>query len=337
MRDADRRRQESLLSIAGHRARRADAGRLAADRPDEGPGRRAGGPRHEGHVHQQHAGARRAEPPAGRHGRRPLQAGVRRARAVPQLAIRRGGAGQPAAAAGDRRGALRERVGPRFPTRLRAAGAVSRVGGQSADDRLDGHGHRRGAPRHRRNAQLARAADFHHRLRAAEPVLCRRALPHRPRQGRRPIRLSRRDARLGHRLCLDAQAVRGARRAHRSPHRPGNQRLSRRAGARPAPRGPGRLHAGPHRDRRGHAGLRHGHRQERHSLRRPLQPARQPRSLLPGGRPRGPRRPDGAVLVAVRRRRPQHPRVLHRKRLSRAKSSRTSTTISARWGRTRSR
>ena len=41
-----RRRQIALLPVARPAAAGPDAGRLAADRPDEGPDRRPGGPRH---------------------------------------------------------------------------------------------------------------------------------------------------------------------------------------------------------------------------------------------------------------------------------------------------
>ena len=92
-------------------------------------------------------------------------------------------------------------------------------------------------------------------------------------------------------------------------------RLSRRARAARTPRGPGRFHAGPHGNRRGDAGLRHGHRQSQRAFRGALQSARHARGLLPRGGPGRPRRRAGALPAVVRRRRPSHPRVLHRKRL----------------------
>ena len=56
--------------------------------------------------------------------------------------------------------------------------------GQPHHHRPDRHGHRRSAPRHRRATGPARAADLHHRVRPAQPVL-RSAVPPR-RAARRP-------------------------------------------------------------------------------------------------------------------------------------------------------
>ena len=84
-----------------------------------------------------------------------------------------------------------------------------------------------------------------------------------------------------------------------------------------APQGPGRLHAGPPRDRRGHQRLRHGHRQGRRAVRRPLQHPRQHRGVLSGGGPGRPRRRRLPLPDALPRLGPLHPGVFHRKRLSR--------------------
>ena len=66
--------------------------------------------------------------------------------------------------------------------------------------------------------------------------------------------------------------------------------LPRRARRRRAPAPPGPLPArGRHRDGRDDR-LRHGHRQARRALRRPPRPAEEHRGLLPGDRPRRPRR-----------------------------------------------
>ena len=76
--------------------------------------------------------------------------------------------------------------------------------------------------------------------------------------------------------------------------------LPRRAGRRRAPAPPGPL---PARRRRGHGGhhrLRHGHRQARRALRRPPGHAQEHRGLLPGDRPRRPRRPAGRRLDGLR-------------------------------------
>ena len=67
-----------------------------------------------------------------------------------------------------------------------------------------------------------------------------------------------------------------------------------------APPPPGPLPArGRHRDG-GHHRLRHGHRQARRALRRPPRPAEEHRGLLPGDRPRRPRRPAGRRLDGLR-------------------------------------
>ena len=62
----------------------------------------------------------------------------------------------------------------------------------------------------------------------------------------------------------------------------------------------------PARGRRGHGRddrVRHGHRQARRALRRPPRPAEVGRGLLPGDRPRGPRRPAVHGLAGLRARR----------------------------------
>ena len=67
-----------------------------------------------------------------------------------------------------------------------------------------------------------------------------------------------------------------------------------------APAPPGPLPArGRHRHGRDHR-LRHGHRQARRALRRPPRPAEEHRGLLPGDRPRRPRRRAGRRLDGLR-------------------------------------
>ena len=211
VRHAHRRRQKPVLPVAGHRRRRRDAGGFAADRADEGPGRAPAGAGPAGHVHQQHALARGA----GASGCDAMAAGEYQLVYVVPERFRspRFVEAAPAsrrAAAGGRRGALRQRVGARFPPRLRPAGTISATAGQSAHDRPDGHGHRRRASRHRRAAGSARAGGVHHRLCPAQPVLRRARLPDRPREGRAAVQVSGREPRLGHHLRLDPQALRGA-------------------------------------------------------------------------------------------------------------------------------
>ncbi len=98
-----------------------------------------------------------------------------------------------------------------------------------------------------------------------------------------------------HRLLPVAQAGRGDR---PDPERARHQgpALSRGPGRRGAPGQPGPLPArGWHRDGRDHR-LRHGHRQAGRALRRPPGHAQEHRRLLPGDRPRRPRRPAGCRL-----------------------------------------
>ena len=88
------------------------------------------------------------------------------------------------------------------------------------------------------------------------------------------------------------------------------------AGLRPrrARRGPAALHGRRGAGRRGHERLRHGRRQGRRADGLPRERPRLDRGLLPGGRPRRPRR-RARPLPALRRRARQGPaRVLHRAR-----------------------
>ena len=104
--------------------------------------------------------------------------------------------------------------------------------------------------------------------------------------------------------------------------------------------------AGPAADHRGHQRLRHGHRQAGPAVRRPLQHARQPGSLLPGGGPGRPRRPAVPLPAAVQLPGPLHPGILHRERLPVAGDrgrgvrvpapARTTTRSRSRWKNSRS-
>ena len=95
--------------------------------------------------------------------------------------------------------------------------------------------------------------------------------------------------------------------------------LPRRHGARGPHPLAGEFPGGPHPHRRGHRRLRHGHRQGRHPLRPPLPLPRLGRAVLPGDRPRGPRRPALAVRPPVLAGRPLPARVLHRPELPHAR------------------
>ena len=64
---------------------------------------------------------------------------------------------------------------------------------------------------------------------------------------------------------------------------------------------PGRLRARRVRRHRRHRGLRHGHRQEQRALRRPPRHAEERRGLVPGDRPRRPRRPARATACCSTR------------------------------------
>ena len=73
------------------------------------------------------------------------------------------------AAAGGRRGALHQRVGPRFPARLRADRPRPPPARLADLHRPDGDGHRPRPPRHRRPARPPRPGPVRHRVRPAEP------------------------------------------------------------------------------------------------------------------------------------------------------------------------
>ena len=96
----------------------------------------------------------------------------------------------------------------------------------------------------------------------------------------------------GHRLLPVAQADRGDRRAAGAR---GLERcaLSRRSARGGAARDPAQLRHRRGAHHRGHGRVRDGHRQAGRALRLPPRSAEEPRGLLPGDRPRRPRRPAG--------------------------------------------
>ena len=227
----------------------------------------------------------------------------------------------------DRRGALRVAVGPRLPPgvppdRRRHLALPARAAHRA-------HRHRRRAhPSRDPPAAAARRRDrVRLELRPAQHPLRRRgeerragaaaALP-RDRQRRRGL------PRLGrHRLLPVAQAHRRDRRAaaqqglrrHRLPRR-ALQRRARGGSAAVPPR--------RRRDRGGDHRVRHGHRQARRPLRRARRPAQEPRGLLPGDRPRGPRRRAGRGVDGLRPRRRRAAALVHHglRRIARAPAGR---------------
>ncbi len=229
-RTADRRRQERLLSGARHPARGRGAGRLAADRPDDRSGRGA-------------EAAGRGRRPAGfrpDHGRafRRLACGaVGRAGSAVCFA-RRTGVGVHAGASGrtahqpdrHRRGALRQSVGPRLPSRLSHPGTPRRNLPACAPHRRHRHRRRPHARRHSGLAEVGRGPRLRRQLRPPEPAADRRAQgqrlarPHRRPRGRTGARTARP---LGRGLLRQPRRLRaGGRRAAR--RRDQRHRLSRR-------------------------------------------------------------------------------------------------------------
>ena len=173
----------------------------------------------------------------------------------------------------------------------------------------------RGGRRHRAPARAARSGARHDRVRPPEPVASPwSAARRRPTSERRlAAALARARTRCRRSSTPGTRArERGAGAVARARARRGRARLPRRARPRAgAGRDSGAVHgrrgAGDRRDQR----LRHGDRQGERADRLPRHRAGLARGLLPGGRPRRPRRRPGA-LPAVRRAARQGPaRVLH--------------------------
>ncbi len=299
--DADGRRQVAVLPVAGAAAGRHRGGRLAADRADAGPGRRARAARRAGGVPQLDARRRRGARRGARPGRRRARPALRRTRAAGHAALPRTARPHAGGALRHRRGALRLAVGPRLPARVPAALGAARALPGRPEDRPHRHG-RSPDPRRDRRAPVARGrARVRLELRPPEhPLHDRRqarraraaaAVHPRPSRGRgrhRLLPVAPAGGRNG-RMAAGPGRVRA-----RIPCRPRRRDPCRPAGALPA--------RGRHRHG-GHDRLRHGHRQARRALRRAPRPAEEHRGLLPGDRPGRARRPPRGRLDGLRPRR----------------------------------
>ena len=315
-RDADRLGQVALLPAAGADADRPDARGLAAGVADAGPGRGARARR---------ARARRAgQRPAGR--ARPTGAAVELAVSRPRApALRRARAVQlarlPRAHPGARGSACSWST---RRTASRSGGTTSGPTTSAWPTRRAGSARRRSWPRRRRRRRRWRPTSWRasgcatrcgsprgSTGRTSRSRSCR-ARPRRPAQRGIVAALEPAEARpaivyAGTRAECDRLAARLAPRAVGA-----GGRLPRGHAARGARRGAAALHGRRGRGRGGHERVRHGRRQGRRADGLPRERARLARGLLPGGRPRGARRPARA-LPAVRLGARQGPaRVLHR-------------------------
>ena len=318
---SDRRRQVAVLPDSGLAAARADAGRLAADRPDEGPDRRPDRPRHRRPAARFDLESRRV--PHG-DGRGPLgraAAVVRRARAVRQRAVLPGDPADENLAVRRRRGALHLGMGPQLPPRLPASGAVRQVVPRGARAGPDGHRHAESPGRHVPLLRDRAAVRDPHGLLSCQPDAAGHAGNGRaPRRGllRRPAAAP---AGVHDRLRHVAAHGREAGRAVARGRFPGAA-VSRRHGRR-RPRGHSELVPGIRPGHRGgHDRLRHGHRQGQRPLRLSLQSAQEPGELRPGDRPRGPRRPAVDVRTVLLSRRPERAGELRLRRHAHARGRR---------------
>ncbi len=204
-RDADGLGQVPHLPARGDAPPRADARPLTADRPDEGSGRQAASrDRGDGDLRQLLARRGRVCVTDRRRGEREDADPLRGARAAPAAAIRGDAQTRRDRARRDRRGALREHVGPRLPARLPVHPPGARedrpaLRARDDRDRHASHGsgdRRRARPRPRRRA---------HERGAPEPPLRRRGSGQRARAPRDPRRAAP-GARRRHRDRLRALA-----------------------------------------------------------------------------------------------------------------------------------
>ena len=151
---ADRRRQVALFPGSGPAPAGLAVVRLAAHLADEGPGRRAGRLRRSGRLRQQHALVRGKAPRRRRDPGRAAEAALPVARTADDGADARIPQGGPAVFLRRRRGALHQRMGARFPSRIPDAAAAEGKVSRRRHSRLHGD---RDAPRARRHRPRAAA------------------------------------------------------------------------------------------------------------------------------------------------------------------------------------
>ena len=221
-----------------------------------------------------------------------------------------------------RRGALRLAMGPRLPARIRAARRRAPPPRRRADDRAHRDRRRLDPRRHPAAPVRARAARLRARVRPAEPA------PRHAVEGAHDAPAPRlpRPAPAARAASSTARRATRRRSSRDTLGASGYQRpaLSCRHGAADRARQPGRLPPGGRGRDGGHGGLRHGHRQAGRALRRPCRPAEIDRGLLPGDRPRRPRRRAGRHAHPLRPRRhaPAPPPDRGERRLRRAEAGR---------------
>ena len=292
------------FQLPGAGAARTDGGGLAADRADEGPGRRAARQRGRGHVSEFVARRRANRARACAACTRRVPAALRRARAADAAGFLDGSASAGTSASSPSTRPIASANGATISGPSTGSSPSCAIASRAC------RSWRSPPPR-----PSACATDIVEQLQLREPALLRRELqppePHLPRagQGRRlrpdAATSSRaRAQRQRHRLLPEPQdAPRAlAARLQRGRHqgRPYHAGLDVRRTARrnqeafPARRGARHL-----RDHR----LRHGHQQAQRALRHPLRSAEEHRGLLPGDRPRRPRRAAGRMSAALQRRR----------------------------------
>ena len=236
-----------------------------------------------------------------------------------------------------RRGPLRLAVGARLPPRLLPPRRRRPPRGRECDRRVDGHRDAARGGRHRAAARPARAAPGRDRVRPPEHLVRGRA-PGAAREARaRRGGAEGRGRAAGDRLRGHARGVRGDRRRADRGARRGGGRVPRRARPRHARDGsaavPRRRRPGDRRDER----VRDGRRQAERAHGRPRERAIVARGLLPGGRPRGPRRAARAGAAARREPRQGAARPLHQARGGGLQARRRPADAAARGRRRRAR
>ena len=320
------------FQLPAHGARGPDAGRLAADRADARPGRAAPRARRRG-GEPQFVFRRRASAAAIAEGLRDRS--LRLLYIAPERLLRDDVLDKLRGASidlsRDRRGPLRLAMGTRFPSRISAAARGRRGAWRRPDDRRDGD-RRRADPRRDRRAGCSsrtpqvfvRSFDRPNLFLAMRPKtnatrqLVERLDAHAGESGiiycasrRRTEELAEEFAALGRRAL---------------PYHAGLDHSVRAANQDAFLREDGVVDLRDHR-------LRHGHRQARRALRLSRRHAVLDRGLLPGDRPRRPRRAAGRRLHALRRRRHRAAPPADRSRAARPTSAsasrwRSSTTSS---------